>query len=209
MSPTASARSVERRLHWGAALLGVRVAYVPLELAVVARATGSPSLRDDTVSDFGAVGCLPELCSPWHAVLNGSFVVIGALLAAGALLLAPRLGRLATGVLVVAGLSSIATGFFPIDRDPLAHGLAAAPLFVAQPLALLLLTRLLWPLHRPTAGVVGVTGVVTTVAAVAFLAADTDAGLYERIALWPIPYVLALVGIVLARGGQRRMSAPA
>ena len=44
---------------------------------------------------------------------------------------------------VVAGLASVGVGLLPVDAHPIAHSLVALPVFVAQPLALLLHARLL------------------------------------------------------------------
>ena len=178
----------------------VRPVYIVVELAVAAATTGSYSLVDGTVSDLGAGVCSPAFCTPRAELMNGTFIVVGVLLALGALLLAARAGRAVTALLVVAGLSSVATGFFPVDDDATLHALAAAPLFVCQPLALLLLSRSMCSVSRPLARALVVTGSVTGAAAVGFAVAGTGAGLLERLALWPVLVVLAASGLVLGRG---------
>lgn len=188
--PGASNARLER---WGALALLVRPSYVVVELAVAAATTGGYSLASDTVSRLGEVGCSPAYCSPWHELMNGSFVVFGVLLALGATLLHRRLGPVVTALLVVSGLSSVATGLAPQDQDATLHLVAAAPLFVAQPLALLLLgVGARWEQPR-TARALTATGVVTAAAAVAFIAfGDTPVtGALERLALWPVLVALA------------------
>lgn len=181
------------------ALLLLRPLYVVTELLTAAATTGGYSFADDTVSDLGAVGCAAAYCSPRHALMNGSFVVFGVLLALGALLLAPRTGRLAAGLLVVSGLSSVGVGLAPVDQDAALHGLVATPLFVAQPLALLALA---WVLrgHRAVGLGIAATAVVTVVGAVGFVVADGGAGsgVLERLALWPVLAALAVVALTLA-----------
>lgn len=197
---------MERRLAWGAGLLLLRPAYVGLELVVAAGTTGDYSLVRDTVSDLGALECLPDFCSPRHDLMNGTFVGIGLLLALGAVLLRPRLGRLVTVLLVVAGLSSVATGLAPVDQGTAAHALAAAPLFVCQPLALVLLGRKVRRSHpRLAAGLVA-TGAGTVVAALGFLLAGDDggAGLWERLALWPVLFALAAAAVRISNRGLDR-----
>lgn len=186
---------------WGAVLLLLRPVYVVLELVVAALTTGDYSLIHDTVSDLGALDCLPAFCSPSHDLMNGTFIGIGILLAAGAVLLAPRFGRVPTALLVVAGLSSVVTGLAPIDQGATAHALAAAPLFVCQPVALLLLGRAVRGSHSRLAVGLVLTGAGTAVAAVGFiLAGDAGgAGLWERVALWPVLFALAVAGVVVAR----------
>ena len=201
------------RLSWGAGLLLVRPAYVVVELLVAAATTGRYSLRDDTVSDLGAARCSPVSCSPWHDLMNGTFVVVGLLLALGAVALAPQLGRAVTALLVVAGLSTVATGLAPVDGDGTLHALAASPLFVCQPLALLLLGGRLRRPHPRVAGALLLTGSTSAAAAVGFLLVGdgVGAGLLERLALWPVLVALAAAAAVLvpdrsdpsSGGGQR------
>lgn len=191
---------MERRLAWGAGMLLVRPAYVALELVVAAGTTGDYSLLHDTVSDLGALDCAATYCSPWHDLMNGTFVGTGLLLAGGAALLAPRFGRVVTGLLVVAGFSSVATGLAPIDQGATAHALAAAPLFVCQPVALLLLARRVRGSHPRLTVALGLTGAGTAAAAVGFILAGGEsggAGLLERLALWPVLFALAGAAVAL------------
>ncbi len=190
---------------WGAALWAVRPVYVAIELVVAGLTTGSYSIVDDTVSDLGALGCSADFCSPAHALMNGTFVGVGALLAGGALLLAPRTGRSVTALLVVSGVSTVATGLAPVDVDPRLHALAATPLFVCQPLALVVLGRRLRASRPRTSTALVVIGAVTAAGAVGFIASgDTGAGAWERLALWPVIGALAAVAAGEASGLTRR-----
>lgn len=196
-------RDMRKRLVWGAALWSLRPLYILVELFVVAATTGEYHLADDTVSDLGAVACSREHCSPRHELMNGTFVATGLLLALGALLLAARLGAVVTLLLVVAGLSSMATGLAPVDRDATLHALAAAPLFVCQPVALFLLAVALRTRHPRLAGALVVTAVLTAAAAVGFVLEDAGAGVLERVALWPVIVALAAVAAVMIRPAPR------
>lgn len=188
------ARFMRNWVGVGAALWMVRPVYIAIELGVAALTTGSYSVVDDTVSDLGALSCGDGFCSPTHALMNGTFVGVGLLLAGGALLLAPRTGRSVSALLVVSGISSVATGLAPVDVDPRLHALAATPLFVCQPTALFLLARRLRPTRRRTATALFVTSAVTTAGAVGFIVSDeTGAGAWERLALWPVIVALAAV----------------
>lgn len=180
-------------MQWGALALLVRPLYIATEFVVAAATTGGYSFASDSISRLGEVGCSSAYCSPRHEVMNGSFMAFGALLAIGAVLLARHLGPWVTALLAVSGLSSIATGLAPLDQDAALHALAATPLFVAQPLALLVLAARLRS-DRPTlAAAFAVTGAVTGAAAVAFvLAGDgTASGAFERLAVWPVFLALA------------------
>lgn len=185
--------------RWGALALLVRPAYIATEFVVAAATKGGYSFFSDSVSKLGEIGCSVAYCSPRHGLMNGSFMTFGALLTGGAALLVRPLGPWVTGLLVVSGLSSVATGLAPLDQDATLHAVAATPLFVAQPLALILLgarlrkdrPRLAWPLL--------VTGAVTAAAALGFILSGQDAlsGGFERLALWPVMVALAGYGCSL------------
>ena len=154
---------------------------------------GGYSSFADSVSQLGELGCSADRCSPRHQLMNGSFLTFGALLAGGAVLLIRPLGPWVTGLLVVSGLSSVATGLAPLDQDATLHAMAATPLFVAQPIALVALGVRLRK-HRPRlARALLTTGAVTGAAAVSFvLSGDGPAsGALERLALWPVIVGLA------------------
>lgn len=192
------------------------------QLVVASRWETTYDVTRNTISDLGALRCGTiqaaggpvEVCSPWHAAMNASFVVIGSLLALGALLSAATVvgspGRLRSGLamamLFVAGVSSAAVGFVPLDVDGDLHTLVATPLFVTQPVALLLLGALAVQRgHRGWGGALLVTGLVATGGALAFVVsvgAGNVGGLYERIALWPCQVGVATLGwtVLRARG---------
>lgn len=188
-------------MRWGAVALLVRPAYIATEFIVAGATTGGYSFLDDSVSDLGRVGCTAAYCSPLHPLMNASFIGFGVLLAMGGLLLWQTLGW-ASVLLVISGLSSIATGLAPIDQDAHLHTLAATPLFLAQPLALVILAARFWG-ERPgwTARALLATGVLTASAAAAFVlrGGGSGAGAFERLALWPVLVALAGVGWVCRR----------
>jgi hypothetical membrane protein len=127
--------------------------------------------------------------------MNGSFIGFGALLVGGAVLLARVLGTPVAVLLVVSGLSSVATGLAPLDVDATAHALAATPLFVAQPIALLVLGSRLRHTRRRLGWALLLAGVVTGTAAVLFVVVGGPAsGLLERAALWPVLVAVAGFG---------------
>lgn len=179
--------------RWGALALLVRPAYIATEYVVAAATTGGYSFVRDSVSKLGEVGCSDAYCSPRHELMNGSFVGFGVLLAGGAVLLSRPLGPWVTGLLVVSGASSVATGLAPLDEDAVRHAVAATPLFVAQPIAV---GALGWRLRseRPRlARALMATGAVTGAAAVGFVVSGEDgvSGALERLALWPVLVGLA------------------
>ena len=185
--------SLTRAERWGALALLVRPTYIATEFVTGAATTGGYSFLADSVSRLGEVGCSAGYCSPRHAVMNGSFIVFGALMAGGSLLLARPLGGWGTGLLVVSGLSSVATGLAPLDQGATMHAIAATPLFVAQPLAFLVLGLRLREEQPGLSRALLVTAGVISGAAVAFIVSGDGpaSGALERLALWPVLFGVA------------------
>ncbi len=185
--------------RWGALALLVRPVYIATEFVVAAATTGGYSFLGDSVSKLGEVGCAATYCSPRHELMNGSFMAFGVLLAGGAVLLTRSLGPWVTGLLVVSGLSSVATGLAPLDQDATLHALVATPLFVAQPIALILLGARLRKDQPRLAWALLAAGAATAVSAVGFVASGDGpmSGGLERLALWPV--MIALAGFAWTR----------
>ncbi len=189
------------RVRVGAAMLTVQPAYIALEVLVGAAAT-SYSVLGDTISDLGTDGCgTGGICSPLYPVMNTTFVVFGLLRAAGAPLVRTRLPRgfvanAAVSLWVVSGLASVAVGLVPVDAAPTWHAIVAAPVFVAQPLAVLA-TALSVHSRRLLSRAGIAVGLVSGAAAVAFVATDITPGILERLAIWPayvwLPFLAAAV----------------
>ncbi len=171
----------------------VRPTYIATEFVVAAATTGGYSFLSDSVSRLGEVGCSATYCSPRHGLMNGSFIGYGVLLAGGAVLLARPLGPWVTGLLVASGLSSVATGLAPLDQDGTLHALAATPLFVAQPIALVVLGARLRGEQPRLARALLTTGAVTGAGAMSFVLSGDGpvSGGLERLALWPVLLGLA------------------
>jgi len=63
------------------------VLYFIVQIVVASVWLPSYSWFSNTISDLGNTSCGPKLCSPRHAWMNGEFFVLGAVMAAGALLI--------------------------------------------------------------------------------------------------------------------------
>ena len=189
-----------RAAQLGALAFLLRPTYIATEIVTAAATTGGYSFVSDSVSKLGEVGCTDGYCSPRHEVMNGSFMGYGVLLAGGALLLVKPLGPWVTGLLVVSGVSSYATGLAPLDQDATLHALAATPLFIGQPVALLLLGARVRESQPRLSKALLATGAVTAAAAVGFILSGDDraGGALERLALWPV-----LFGLGAFAWGQR------
>lgn len=180
----------------------LQAAYVVAEVVIGLRATGGYRFADHTISDLGATTCRVlagpaggevVVCSPWHDAMNVVFVGFGVSLALGAWQFRRSRppGRLADASLVLwvaAGASSVAVGLTPIDVRPDLHAAVAVGVFVAQPLALVLLGLALRSTHPGVGRSTLALGALSAVGSVGFLLllhADTGAGAFERLALWP------------------------
>lgn len=180
-------------------------AYLVAELGLAAFAGVDYSLRDDTISALGTA-CDPgdAGCSSAPVLMNVVFVVFGLLQAGGTLPLLRARGhgalRIVVGWLwVVAGVASVGVGLLPVDRHPTAHALVALPVFVTQPVALLLHTRLFGPGAARRAGLSLATVALVGVACfAALLGHDEWVGLAERAAVWPAKLWLPLVALATA-----------
>ena len=201
MPATALRRPTANTLRLGALAFLVRPAYIATEYITASATTGGYSFVTDSVSKLGEVGLTDGYASPRHEVMNGSFIGFGVLMAGGAWLSNRELGPWVTGLLVISGASSVATGLAPLDQDATLHAIAATPLFVAQPLALALLGHRLKHTQPRLAKALLATGVVTAGAAVGFILAPegSASGALERLALWPV-----LFGLAGWAWGQRR-----
>ncbi|MDL5155139.1 DUF998 domain-containing protein [Actinomycetospora termitidis] len=173
----------------GALFRATQPLYIVVELLVAAVAAPY-DLVTSTISELGVAAVSPE-----HAVINGAFVLFGVTLTLGAVL-GERPSRTARVLWVIAGLSSVATGLAPLDTAPVAHFVVSTPVFLAQPVALLL-TGL--AVRSRTAAALGVVSIVASAVFLLGLAPELG-GLLERLALWPGYLVLGVLGVrTLAR----------
>lgn len=216
---TATPRGTRTRL--GAALWLAQPVYLVVELIAAALATAPYSLLHHTISDLGAITCTTSaypsqdvpVCSPAHLTVNASFVLFGAAMAIGALLLRPWLPRsglttAAVALWVVAGASSIGSGLTPLDQLLELHALVSTPGIVLSGAATVLTGVALlgswgrrWRWLIPAGAVSAAAGVLMVVR----LEVQWG-GLIERIALWPSFAVCAVVaGAVLWRRSTREV----
>ena len=219
-TPIESDSRTSARTRLGAVLWLLQPAYLLVELVAAALSTAPYSLLHNTISDLGAITCTTigypsqdvPVCSPAHLTVNASFVLFGLAMAAGAVLLRPRLpqGKLSTAAVVtwmVAGLSSIGSGLTPLDQLMEAHILVSTPGIVVSGVAILLTGMALsreWSRRWWPAVLVG--AICTAAGLLMFVRLEVQwGGLIERIALWPSFLACALVALaVLWRGGQPR-----
>jgi hypothetical membrane protein len=181
---------------------------------------GFYSLRTIFISDLGAVECVANLCSRWHAMMNASFLLQGCLIAGGAFLTRPWFPSgwpwtLAIGLIGASGLGVFVVGLAPEDVTPGWHYLGAAENFLfCNAGAALLGIAMLWrpPAYRPAGALALLTGLVG-LSGLACIAARLDVGLgpggVERLTAYPFPIWISGVGAWLLRGRPGGPRSPA
>ncbi len=171
------------------------------------------SMTGNWVSDLGAVA------SPWHRVMNVSFVVQGVLIAVGAVLVRgffPVRYWAFLLLFVVSGAGILVVGLYPEDVDIKVHGLAALYFLLAGNLAMILLglLRVLRSNGQVTlaAGVIGLGALRLLI----YINANSGtpgnpgtllafyAGLVERFAIYPLQLWLTWTGWRMMKAVARR-----
>lgn len=171
------------------------------------------SFRRNYVSDLGAVFCVPGLCSPWHAWMNGSFLLEGVLIAVGALrlwgkLARGRVGRVGMLLLVVCGLGLAGVSLVPEDVDVPVHARSAVAYFLGGGLGVLLVGMSMVLAGRRRVGwgsaVLGVVVVVATVAVGQMSKAPVHGavGAMERVAVYGLTGWFVAMGVWVLRRGR-------
>src|SRR5262249_16273501 len=117
------------------------------------------SLTATSISDLGTTPWGPYpldsqmyVCSPWHAGMNASFILLGLIILVGAALLyqafPPGIIRAAGLVLLaLAGAGIIAVGLFPENENIGYHRIGAAAHFILGNLSMIALGVALRPAH--------------------------------------------------------------
>jgi len=192
---------------------------------VVASAWPLPfDLAERYISDLGNTVCGPYpagsntiVCSPWHAWMNASFILLGITMGAGALLIrqAFRRGGLALAAricFVMAGAGVALVGWFPENANMALHAAGAGLNFVLGNIALVLFGLTLtpdvarsWRWLGVAAGCVGLAGTALFVSG-AYL--GLGPGGMERVAAYPMPLWQIAMGMMLLRHRPPESTAP-
>ena len=219
-------RAVVGGLLWVLAI----VQYFLAQLVVAAAWSTPYSLQDNYISDLGNTDCgmfaLPHgqptyVCSPSHGLMNLSFITLGVLAIAGAILLrrfgpTGRMASTAFYLWVISGLGKILVGLVPENTTITAHLVGAFNIPVAS-VAILLFSLAVRRSNVPlsTFGiVVAVVGLAGTVLSTVGQYAGT--GLYlgfgvggmERVASYPGSLWTLVVGALAMTLAGRTDPAP-
>jgi hypothetical membrane protein len=172
--------------------------------------TGHYSMARDYISDLGAAW------SPWHWVMNGSFVLQGLLIFFGAVLVRdffpPRpMYRFVLVLFAIAGVGVLVVGLVPEDTNARRHLQGAVAHFLGGNLAMVVLGLTL--IRRSVSGPVerrwkswftfaaGSVGLLATIA-LGFRGSPSwtwDTGTVERLAAYPLPLWLTWRGYLWVR----------
>ena len=134
----------------GAWLYVASVQFFVVQFLVALRFSPGYSVTDNAISDLGNTTCGDwngrYVCSPAHAWMNISFVVLGLTIMLGSALIQPaftasRATALGFGFFAFGGFGTVLVGLFPEDRVAWLHGLGAALPFLVGNVGLVLLGR--------------------------------------------------------------------
>jgi len=173
------------------------------------------SLFRNFISDLGNTGCglyksemQLYVCSPRHALMNVSFVVLGLSIVVGGVLThesrRPGITRqFARVCMVVAGIGGIAVGCFPENENLLLHSVGALAYFLFANVGLVALGGSAAGAAVRAKGLTMTLGVVGIAATILFFSGNYYFGLgiggTERLLVYPLPLALILNGGLLLR----------
>ena len=190
------------RLRWGAIVWLLTLQFFVVETIAQSRFEGPYSRARDVISTLGTAE------SAARQLMNASFVVQGALIVAGALLLRPLLrrgaGQVAVLLLIAAGVGVLVVGVFPSDGTPGLHGTGAVLYLAGGGLGLIALAYALRPRSEALGTTLALLGLIGSATTVFFLTGVTNylgEGGMERAAAYVLPLGLALTGVALVRLG--------
>ena len=192
------------RLRWGALAWLLTLQFFVVETITQVRVGGPYSRTDELISALGAAD------SPAHRLMNASFVVQGALILAGALLLRPALrgagARVAPVLLGAAAIGVLLVGVFPQDANLTLHRTGAVLYLAGSGLGLIALAYAVRRRSEAIGTVLAILGLVGTAMTVFFVAGVTEylgKGGTERAAAYVVPLGLAAAGAALWRMGAQ------
>jgi len=187
--------------------------YFVVQLVVSLRWSPAYNLQRNTISDLGNTACGRfngrYVCSPLHTLMNVSFVVLGATMIAGSVLIGhalppTRARKLGFLFLAIAGVGVVVVGIFPENTFSALHGLGATMPFTIGNVGVIVLGL---SLALPRAlRLISLTLGVIALAALVFYASSHYLGLgeggIERLVAYPQTVWLILLGGYLLMKGR-------
>ncbi len=225
-SSTSSSPGPTRAIRLASIIWILAVQFFIAQVVVQLAWTTPFSLKENFISDLGNTTCAPYpldsdsyVCSPWHALMNASFILLGLMILSGGALgrsAFPRGLFRAAGLtlLWLAGAGIILVGVFPENENIELHRLGAAGHFVLGNLAMAILgialsrankhdLGLMQTRERPALAIYSIVSGVVGLVATALFINDHYLGLgiggMERVAAYPLPLWLIVAGLSFAR----------
>jgi len=203
-----SARAIRR----GAVIWIFAIQFFIAQIIVQAAWTTPFSLTANYISDLGNTSCGPYpvasnmyVCSPWHAWMNASFIMLGVIILVGAALIyrgfpAGRTRTVGLALLALAGPGEILVGLFPENVNITPHSIGAAAHFVSGNMGIVVLGIALATTRRQISLALfsiisGSVGLLATALFISGHYLGTGIGGMERFAAYPLPLWLIVVGI--------------
>jgi len=121
----------------------VSTQYFFIQAAVASRAPHY-SILSDSISDLGRTNCVGSFCSPLHATMDASFIVLGLTTILGSLILWLKFKTnifSAVGFLgmAIAGAGVVMVGLFPLNVHDTLHVIGTNVAFISSNIATLIL----------------------------------------------------------------------
>ena len=167
------------------------------------------SWANNTISDLGNTQCGMYgnrlVCSPLHTAMNSSFVVLGAAMIGGALLLRRqfannRLGVLGFSCMELAGLGTILVGLHPENTSSSIHVAGATLAFIFGNLGMILIgvsLKKMLPALRYYTILSGIIGLIALLLFITKTYAGIGIGGMERFAGYPQSIWMVIFGACL------------
>lgn len=174
------------------------------------------SLRNNTISDLGNTACGVYsgryVCSPLHAWMNASFIVLGCTMVIGSVLIYhefrhSRDTAIGFGFMALAGLGTVLVGIFAENTNASLHELGAALPFVVGNLALLVLGLALGlgPRFRIYTMLSGIIALIAFALFGAHMYLGFGEGGMERVVAYPQTIWLTMFGLYMSRNHYRSL----
>lgn len=174
------------------------------------------SLATNYISDLGNTTCglYPPVigayvCSPWHTLMNMSFVLQGVIILVGAMLARPafagrRWAAVVFALLVITGLCIAGVGLFPEDVNNVAHVINAGTQFITGNVAMIVFgvaaNRVKrWRVFALVSTALGITGLLATALFVQGYGLGMGVAGMERVAAYTLPVWLITSGVLMVR----------
>lgn len=207
-SPTAFPAVVSLPVVLGAASWALSIVFFVVQAIAQAAFARPYDIATNLISDLGNTACGPVICSPLHAVMNVTFIVVGGLHWLGAIATQaawPRrpVSSVGRALVAFAGVGLILAGAAPENVQGAVHARGALLGPISLNLAMIVLGLSIMGAWRPLGIAALIAGVIGLVGFGLFLTAAIPPGLAERLADYPGAVMVVVFGIFLLVSSAR------